>query len=136
MKSWAQVVKATAHIPISPPAAPLVPKPKREVLRLSGKEYAVYKAKKQRMKTKKEEEERKKYWDAEKASEEFWLKQEEEHYYISKLDEYFPEDFAEYTKSKKVESAKELFYKLMKDKCEEEEYKLMLDGAFPNMCAD
>jgi hypothetical protein len=77
MRSWAQVVKATANIPIPPPAES-VPKPKREVLRLGGKEYAIYKAKKQREKEKKEEEERKKYWAAEKANEEFWNRVEEE----------------------------------------------------------
>ena len=115
MKSWAQVVKATAHISMPLPAAALVPKPKREVLRLGGKEYAVYKAKKQKDKTKKEEE-RKKYWAEEKASEEFRLKHEWEDYYRSKLDEYFPEEFTDYIKNKKVGSAEELFYKLMKER--------------------
>ena len=77
MRSWANTVKATAHIPI-PPSAASLPKPSREVLRLGGKEYAIYKAKKQREKQNKEEEERKKYWAAEKASEEFWNEQEYE----------------------------------------------------------
>jgi len=80
MRSWAQIVKATAHIPIPPPA-PLVPKPKREVLCLGGNEYAIYKAKKEKEKTKKEEEERKNYWAQEKATEEFWNKVEKEQQY-------------------------------------------------------
>jgi len=77
MRSWAAVVKATAHIPIPPPS-PLVPKQKREVLRLSGNDYAVYKAKKQKQQEKTKEEERKKYWEQEKATEEFWNRVEKE----------------------------------------------------------
>lgn len=126
MKSWAQVVQATAHIAIPlPPSKPLVPQ--REVLRLGGDAYAVFKAKKQKEKTKKEEEQRKKFWAEEKATEEFWYKQllqELDREYQYKLEESFPKEFEDYINRKKcspetTESAKELYEKLMA----EEDYK-------------
>ena len=67
MRTYAEVVKATAHIPI-PPSAVSLPKPTRNVLRIGGKEYAVYKAKKQKEKTRKEEEQRKKEEKAEREA--------------------------------------------------------------------
>ena len=118
MLSWAQVVKATAHIPIAPPT-PLVPKPTRKVLRLGGKEYAVYKAKKQKEKTKKEEEQRKKFW----AEEEFRNTvetEESEVYYTSKLKQYFPDKFTEYSKANTAQSAKDLYEEPMGADCEDE----------------
>lgn len=126
MRSWAEVVKANAHIPIPPPAVSL-PTLKREVLRLGGDAYAVFKAKKQKEKTKKEEEQRKKFWAEEKASEEFWYKQllqELDREYQDKLEESFPKEFEDYINRKKcspetTESAKELYEKLMA----EEDYK-------------
>lgn len=53
MRSWAQIVKATAHIPIAPP--PLVPK--KAVLRLGGTQSTLSKRKKQSKKKKKETQE-------------------------------------------------------------------------------
>ena len=128
MRSWANIVKATAHIPIPPPAASL-PKPSIEVLRLGGKEYAIYKAKKQREKQNKEEEERKKYWAAEKASEEFWNEQEYEEesetYYRRMLEQYFPVQFADFTKGSPAQSAKELYEELMGADCEDDQILLV-----------
>lgn len=120
MKSWAQVVQATAHISIPPPPPePLVPL--REVLRLGGNEYAVYKAKKLKEKTKKEDEKRKKYYADEKATEEFWYNQllkELDREYEYKLEESFPKEFEDYINRKKcspekIEFAREVYDKLM-----------------------
>lgn len=111
MPSWAQIVKATAHIPIPPPAVSL-PKPTRKVLRLGGKEYAVYKAKKQKEKTRKEEEQRKKIW-AEEEIRNTVEKEESEVYYTSKLKQYFPEEFAEYSNATTAQSAKDSYEELM-----------------------
>lgn len=110
MLSWAQVVKATAHIPIPPPAVSL-PKPTRKVLRIGGKEYAVYKAKKQKEKTRKEEEQRKKFWAEEKFRNTV-EKEESEVYYTSKLKQYFPDEFAEYSNATTAQSAKDLYEEL------------------------
>jgi hypothetical protein len=117
MPSWAEIVKATAHIPIPPPAVSL-PKPTRKVLRLGGKEYAVYKAKKQKEKIRKEEQ-RKKIW-AEEEIRNTVEKEESEVYYTNKLEEYFPEEFAEYSNATKAQSAKDLYEELMGADCEDE----------------
>ena len=122
MPSWAEVVKANAHIPIPPPVA-LVPKATREVLRLGGDAYAVFKAKKQKEKTKKKEEQRKKFWPEEQAREEFRNKVEKEEsevYYTSKLKQYFPDKFAEYSNATTAQSAKDLYEELMGADCEDE----------------
>ena len=121
MRSWAEVVKANAHIPIPPPPVSL-PKLKREILRLGGHEYADYKAKKLKEKTKKEEK-RKKYYAEEKAREEFRNtkeKEESEVYYTGKLKQYFPEEFVEYSKANTVQSAKDCYEELMGADCEDE----------------
>ena len=118
MLSWAQVVKATAHIPIPPPAVSL-PKPTRNVLRIGGKEYAVYKAKKQKEKTRKEEEQRKKFWAEEKFRNTV-EKEESEVYYTSKLKQYFPDEFAEYSNATTAQSAKDLYEELMGADCEDD----------------
>jgi hypothetical protein len=110
MRTYAEVVKATAHIPI-PPSAVSLPKPTRNVLRIGGKEYAVYKAKKQKEKTRKEEEQRKKFWAEEK-----FVAEESEVYCTSKLKQYFPDEFAEYSNATTAQSAKEL----MGADCEDE----------------
>ena len=119
-KSWVEVVKATANIAIPPPPpAPLAPR--REVLRLGGNEYAVYKAKKLKEKTKKEDEKRKKYFADEKTTEEFWYKQlieELDREYEYKLEESFPKEFENYINRKKcnpekMELAREVFERLM-----------------------
>ena len=96
MRSWAEVVKANAHIPIPPPPVSL-PKLKREILRLGGNEYAVYKAKKLKEKTKKEEK-RKKYYAEEKWT--FYLQS--------------------YIKANTVQSAKDCYEELMGADCEDE----------------
>ena len=118
MRTYAEVVKATAHIPIAPPT-PLVLKPTRKVLRLGGKEYAVYKAKKQKEKTRKEEEERKKFW-AEEEFRNIVETEESEVYYTNKLKQYFPDEFAEYSNATTAQSAKDLYEELMGADCEDE----------------
>ena len=118
-KTWAQVIKATAHIPIIALNQKPTPKPTREVLCLGGDAYAVFKAKKQKEKTKKEEEQRKKFWAEEKFRNKV-EKEESEVYYTSKLKQYFPDKFTEYSKANTAQSAKDLYEEPMGADCEDE----------------